>query len=321
MLLKNEFPTLSYFCLPGYNPRYSSRGSMAIKMALQLPKFFKAIRKEHRVVESLVQSEYFDLIISDNRYGCWSRKVPSIFMTHQLNIQLPGKYRWLSKHIIRLQSKLINNFSTVWIPDFPDTENNLSGDLSRFDETLLSRVVHIGPLSRFNLEREKKIEYDIVCILSGPEPQRSIFEKKLLNQLEQSTFRYLVVRGLFTKTSEPLPNTVMALNSQDLQDVISRSSVVIARSGYSTVMDLVALGKKAIVVPTPGQTEQKYLAKRMHERRILETMSQEDFNLKEAMNTLRYFTGFNNTQDTSSRLLGNELDRFITTSVSPSFSK
>jgi predicted glycosyltransferase len=114
----------------------------------------------------------------------------------------------------------------------------------------------------------------------------------------------------------------MALNSDDLQDVISRSSVVIARSGYSTLMDLFALGKKAVVVPTPGQTEQEYLAKRMHERRIFQTMSQEDFNLKKAMTTSKNFTGFNNTQESSFQLLENELERLFTaTSLSPLFLK
>ena len=311
-LLKDEFPTLAYFDLPGYEPVYPSRGSMAIKIALQLPKFFKVIKNEHRLVESLVQTENFDLIISDNRYGCWSERVPSIFITHQLNIQIPEKFRWVAKSVNRLQSKLINKFSTCWIPDFPDAETNLSGDLSKVDEALSSRIVHIGPLSRFSAVYEKRIEYDIVCILSGPEPQRSIFEEKVLSQLKESNLRYLVVRGVFKEMPELLPNTIRSLNSHDLQNVISRSLVVIARSGYSTIMDLVATQKKAVVVPTPGQTEQEYLAKRLSERGILLAVSQEDFNLETAMHALERITGFEKKCDTSSDLLGNELDRLLT---------
>ncbi len=321
-LLKNEFPALAYFDLPGYDPVYPSRGRMAIRMAFQLPKFFKVIRKEHRVIESLVQTENFDLIISDNRYGCWSEHIPGIFITHQLNIQLPENFSWLSKAVNRLQSKLINKFSTCWIPDFPDTETNLSGDLSKVDKAVLSRVVHVGPLSRFKAVYEERIEYDIVCILSGPEPQRSIFEEKVLSQLKKSALRYLVVRGVFKKMQEVMPNTVASLNSHDLQDVISRSLVVIARSGYSTIMDLVAMRKKAVVIPTPGQTEQEYLAKRLSERGIFKSMSQEDFNLETAMHALGHFTGFNKTTETSSDLLRNELDRLITVkTLSTSFSK
>ena len=322
MLLKHDFPALTYFDLPGYNPVYSSGGSMGVEMALQIPKFLNVINKEHRVIESLVQTESFDLIISDNRYGCWSEHAPSIFLTHQLSIQLPVKFRWLSRSVNRLQSRLINKFSACWIPDFPDTKSNLSGDLSKVDKALLTRTVNVGPLSRFNDVHEDVIKYDIVCILSGPEPQRSIFEEKVLSQLKESNFRYLVVRGLFKKMQEPLANTITSLNSQDLHDVICRSSVVLARSGYSTIMDLVALKKKAIVVPTPGQTEQEYLAKRFNERGILLAMSQDDFNLEKAMNALGGFTGFKKIHEASSGLLKNELDRLLTPkTLSTSYSK
>ena len=310
-LLKREFPGLAYFELPAYDPVYSSRGSLAIKMALQIPKFLKAIKQEHRVVQSLIQTENFNLIISDNRYGCWSESVPSIFLSHQLNIQIPRELKWLSKPLNRIHTGLVNKFSACWIPDYPDAENNLSGDLSRIDETLSTPVVHIGPLPRFEYMNERTTEYDIVCILSGPEPQRSIFEEMVVSQLESSALRYIVVRGVVTKVPGAIPNTVGFLNSEDLQDVISKSSVVIARSGYSTIMDLVALRKRAIVVPTPGQTEQEYLAKRWSERGILQGMSQEDFDLEAAMNALERFIGFGESDKASSQLLINELDRLL----------
>lgn len=317
-LLKNEFPSLSYFDLPAYDPVYSSRGSMAVKMAFQIPKFLKTIKNEHIVVESIIQTEKINLIISDNRYGCWSEHVPSVFISHQLNIQIPENFRWLSKQVNRLQTTLINKFSTCWIPDFPDTETNLSGDLSIADDDLSNRIVHIGPLSRFHYVDDPSKVYDVVCILSGPEPQRTIFEEKVCNQLKASGLRYLVVRGQFIKTSEVPANAVSYLNSEDLHAVISKASFVITRSGYSAIMDLVALRKKAIVVPTPGQTEQEYLAKRWSERGVLLSMTQGDFNLKKAVKELVRFTGFENVPPGDSQLLKRELDRVsIMQSLSP----
>lgn len=310
-LLKNEFPSLTYFNLPGYNPVYSSGGSMVVKMAFQIPKFMSVINNEHKLVESIIQANKIDLVISDNRYGCWSAKVTSIFMTHQLNIQIPERYRWLSKPLKDFNRRLMNKFSTCWIPDYPDKENNLSGELSAIDNMEIGRFVHIGPLSRFNHATATNGEYDVVCILSGPEPQRSIFEDKVVGQLEASGLRYIVVRGVFGKTRNALPHAVSFLNSEALQDVILKSSLVVARSGYSTIMDLLALRKNAIVVPTPGQTEQEYLADRWSKRGVLQTMTQDDFNLHNGMKESSRFTGFKNVV-ADPDLFKSELDRVLT---------
>jgi uncharacterized protein (TIGR00661 family) len=319
-LLKTEFPSLTYFHLPGYNPVYSSRGSMVWRMAFQVPKFISVIIKEHRLVESLIQTNKIDLVISDNRYGCWSEQVRSIFMTHQINIQMPAGYRWLSKAIKYLNNMLLRKFSTVWIPDYPGKDNNLSGELSAVDKMGYGRFVHIGPLSRFNHVKEASGEYDVACVLSGPEPQRSIFEEKVVRQLEESGLRYVVVRGVLGKTRSALPHAVSFLNSEALQDVILRSSLVVARSGYSTIMDLLALRKNAIVVPTPGQTEQEYLADRWSKRGVLQAMTQDDFNLRKAMKESICFTGFRNTFGDQG-LFESELDRVLTANTSSSFAK
>lgn len=317
LLLKKEFPSLRYFDLPAYDPVYPSGGSMAIKMAFQVPKFLTAIRNEHRTIDSLIQTKKIDLIISDNRYGCWSSRVPSVFITHQLNIQIPRSYEWLSRHVNALHTKLINKFPTCWIPDFPQDHDSLTGELSKPDKSLTSRIVHIGPLSKFDRVTGTTTDYDVVCILSGPEPQRTILEEKVMIQLEGSGLRYLVVRGSYSKEGEALPNTVSFLNSNGLQDVISRSSFVIARSGYSTIMDLVAMRKKAIVIPTPGQTEQEYLAKRWSEKGVLLSMTQDDFNLKKAMDQAAKYSGFENVPQDYTGLLRNELDRALTVPTLP----
>lgn len=315
-LLKNEFPLLTYFNLPGYNPVYSSNGRMVMKIASQIPKFIAAINQEHSIVESVIRTNRIDLVISDNRYGCWSAHVHSIFITHQLKIQSPNGFRWLSGLLTYINSHLIGKFTTCWVPDFPDKENNLSGELSAPDKMENRRVAYIGPLSRFYFTNGTVAKYDVACILSGPEPQRSIFEGKVAEQLKASGLRYLVVRGVVGKISSALPQSVSFLNSKDLQDVISKSSLIIARSGYSTIMDLVALRKNAVVVPTPGQTEQEYLAERWSKRGVLQSMAQDNFNLQKALRESGRFTGFKNAPGDSGDLFTSELDRVLTANIS-----
>lgn len=310
-LLKSEFPKLTYFNLPGYRPVYPSGENMMMKMFLQVPKFIHVIRKEHRQIESIIKTNKIDLIISDNRYGCWSRQVPSIFITHQLNILMPAGFEWLSGTMNLLNRRLIRRFSRCWIPDYPEKEKSLSGKLSAVGKNGGSGIVHIGPLSRFNLSTEVPNEYDVAFILSGPEPQRSIFESKVVNQLRGSALRYFVARGVVVPAYRGSSNEAAFLNSEALQNVISRSSVIIARSGYSTIMDLVALRKKGIVVPTPGQTEQEYLADRWSKRGVLYLMSQESFNLDTALKESDQYTGFTSGGGHPTELLKRELDRVL----------
>lgn len=307
-LLKNEFPQLLFFTLPAYQPVYPSGRNMLWTMILQVPKFIAVIKNEHLQVESIIEQNRIDLIISDNRYGCWSARIRSVFITHQLNILMPKGFGWLAKPVRFINERLIKKFSHCWIPDYADEKMSLSGKLTRYNKSLLHQVTHIGPLSRFNNTVEETCLYDIVCILSGPEPQRTIFENKVINQLRTSGLRYFLVKGIFSKEQENVPNERAFLNSEALQNVISQSSVVIARSGYSTLMDLTALGKKGIVVPTPGQTEQEYLAVRWNKKGVLYSMTQESFNLQIALKESDRYTGFTNDCNLNNELLTQQIE-------------
>jgi len=294
-LLKIEFPQLTFMLLPSYRPVYPLRGSMVWNMARQLPKFFSAIKKEHTAIEQIVKTSSIDLIISDNRYGCWSPSVPSVFITHQTNILLPRKFKWLTRLVRKLNISLIKKFSMCWIPDYPD-ERSLSGKLKSLgNKEQVIRVRHIGALSRFTQMKTREKVYDIACILSGPEPQRTRFEKIAAKELAASGLRYFIVRGLISEQDNP-PTThdgANFLNTSDLQAVIEQSEYVLSRSGYSTIMDLAALGKKAIFVPTPGQTEQEYLAARLRTKGIAFSVRQHEFEMKKAWDNARSYTGFN----------------------------
>jgi len=292
-LLKKEYPNLQIFKLPGYEIRYEG-SDMIWNIAKQLPKISRAILKEKKAVKKIVESEKIDVIISDNRYGCRNKQCKNIFITHQVNIAIPN--RALEIITNKINHHFINLFDECWIPDIQGT-NNLAGKLSNHNKD----HQFIGPLSRFK-RKELKKEYDLIAVLSGPEPQRSILEAKIIEQLKSLNFKSLIVQGKTekletTQISDQL-QIVSYLTSKDLNEAILKSETVIARSGYSTIMDLVSLGKKAILIPTPGQTEQEYLAQRLMNQGIFFFQHQDTLDLKLAIKQSKKTSGFQRTEKT-----------------------
>ena len=240
-----------------------------------IPILLRSAIADHYYLRQTLAIEQFDLVISDNRFGFFSRDVHCVYITHQLYPILP-KRLFLFQPLVRwLHARVYNRYDEVWVPDYEDTKDNLSGDLSHgghFDK----RAKYIGPLSRFSLCANEKKQmgcrinnYSTVAILSGLEPQRTIFEQQILHRFSISTESLLLVRG---KVSEPQTtiqknNITIVPNLNDSEMVIAMTNAqkIIARSGYSTIMDLEALGllSKAELHPTPGQSEQEYLAQRL----------------------------------------------------------
>jgi UDP-N-acetylglucosamine transferase subunit ALG13 len=291
-LLKREFSENNFFLLPAYDPKYPSSGSMAWKMFRQIPHFVRTIKSEHLALERIVSENKIDIVIADNRYGCWSSKAKSVFITHQSNILMPQRFGWLSAIVRQLNMALIKNFDVCWIPD--DPQGSLAGELISFGTPPKNiSTDFVGHLSRFTPSGELSIIYDVVVILSGPEPQRTLLENIMIPQLKKSTYKYFIVRGLPESVSNTENNNMVDfLDSSSLQRLVESSRMVIARSGYSTIMDMASLGKKAIFIPTPGQTEQLYLAKKLKESGIAFSMEQKNFNLKLAMHESEKYTGF-----------------------------
>lgn len=288
-LLKQEFPHQPFFELPSYQARYSSKLPLMLKVFLQSPHFLRIILQEHQIIEKLVTEQAIDVVISDNRYGCYSKKVKNIFMTHQLTLLMPPALYWLQGLVNYFNHRLIRRFDACWVPDFKT--NPITGELT---QTAGLNTTFIGMLSRFRkseIQVEKK--YDLLVLLSGPEPQRSMLENLILQQVKEYTGKVLFVRGL-PNTNETLAGveSVSHLSSKDLQGVIAASILVLARSGYTTIMDLYFLGKKAIFIPTPGQTEQEYLAKQLTERGIAFSVEQRDFDLVKALEAAKAYKGF-----------------------------
>ena len=312
--LKSEFPTLSSRELPAYDVVYPTTGNMTLKMLRQMPRIRRVVAHEHAVMDDIIVREKAELVISDNRYGCWSSRVPSIIITHQTTILLPKYMKWLHKTVAWYNQRMIYRFTQCWIPDYPGA-HSLAGRLARFPDGSPARFRYIGNLSRFSGpgEMATPAKYDVAVVLSGPEPQRSILETLILSQLPNTSLRAFVVRG--TKhPARPLPGGIAGadfLNTPELEALLSESSCVVARSGYSTIMDLAKLGKKAIFIPTPGQTEQEYLAWRLKKMKLAYSATQRQFNLKRAWRASKSYTGFNFMPDRFNMLqenLSNLLD-------------
>ena len=282
--LKLEFPGLQCVVFEGYNISYQNKGSFAFKMLMLLPSIIKGILKEHKQTAYLVSKYNIDIIISDNRYGVWNKKTKNIFITHQIKIISPVNFFIFNQLLYFFNRKLISKFNECWIPDFENKEN-LSGKLSHNCNLPINKI-YIGPLSRFADLKISELtqNIDLLVIISGPEPQRSIFETLMIEEIQKNNFdKVIILRGLpgSNKKYNPIGNIIFNnhLNTVELLNLILISKNIIARAGYSTIMDMITLGKSAILIPTPGQTEQEYLAEYLKTKKYFHTIEQKNFNL------------------------------------------
>lgn len=276
-LLTKEFPDLEALELPSYNIRYSKNGYfLKLKLLSNSPKIITTIRKEQSLIKSIVKTQGIDGIISDNRFGVFHNEIPSVFITHQLKV-LSGNTTWIST---KLHQKTITRFDECWVPDVLG-QPNLSGQMGHM-HSFKANIKHIGPLSRFQKTSSAK-RYDIMVLLSGPEPQREMLERKLLEEFKHYHGKVHFVRGVIEKEQTTHYADHLSIynfmTTPQLQKSINESNVVLARSGYTTIMDLAKLGKKAFFIPTPGQFEQEYLARRMQENNLAPYCKQEEFTL------------------------------------------
>lgn len=293
--LRQEFPQLDIVPAVSYGISYPGRGAMALHMSRQLPAVMRAIRKEHQELDGLISQYHIGAVISDNRFGMWSERVPSVYITHQLAIKAPGIFSFAEGLLYRLHKSHIRHFHECWIPDII-YDGGLSGDLAHLRKSPIPSYF-IGPQSRFSLPEKVygHMEYDLMVIISGPEPQRGIFEAKVLEQLRDSHYRALVLLGKpgAQHESHDTGNTVVRAHmaTPELQQAMLSSGLVICRPGYSSIMDLAILGKAAAFVPTPGQTEQEYLAAYHLKKHHYYSISQKEFNLAAVVKASRNYPG------------------------------
>ncbi len=306
-LFRSEFPDLEVHELPGYKVSYPSRNvylnvlrsSLSILRAIWLERIWlRRFRRVHQL----------DAIISDNRYGIVAADIPSVLITHQL--RLYGHWKWANRIGEWFMRRWILRFREVWVPDWAGSRS-LTGGMAAWPYKS-PPVLYIGPLSRFEpVPPGGQRDIDILAVLSGPEPQRGIFEQKVHTQLAAIPGHHVIVRGTRTPLpawyhAQPGVEVIDLLPADVLQKLAGKARMQVSRSGYSTVMDLVYSGLPALLVPTPGQFEQEYLTVCLRGKGPWQFQQQRDLDIPSAWKALHEFSA-----NTALRPSGNEADEAI----------
>lgn len=308
-LLEKEFPGLPLLPLASYGVRYPGE-RLLLQLALQAPRILAGIWREHAQVRQLVGRYRLDGVISDNRLGAFSKQVKSVYLTHQLHFMAPvprlaalaaGVHHWF-----------IRRYDECWVPDTP-LAPGLAGALSH---PPLSRTRYIGPLSRLSPSiSPAEFRYDLLVLLSGPEPQRTRLEERLLEQLSGIDQQVLLVQGITEKEERwqaaPHIQCISYLRGEALEAALKSSRLVVCRSGYSTIMDLARLGHRALFIPTPGQTEQLYLARLLRERQIAYAVEQSEIDLPADLKAAEAYRGFPGEEEWEGAGLGKAVSDFL----------
>lgn len=265
-LLRAEFPQLPYVELPELKITYSKGKSQVWAMLKQLPAIIRYSIKEHKAIKDIVKRYNITKVISDNRFGLYGSGAYSIYITHQIMVKMPAWLKLLEPLVYRIHKSVIERYNECWVPDYADTERSLAGDLTH-SYPLPCNARFIGPLSRFEKLKDccKPIDCDVLAIMSGVEPHRTIYEKSIAERYRDSSLKVILVRGkAFTKDGGDINygniDVKGVLSASELLPYILGAKKIICRSGYTSVMDMHILGKTNVEwSATPGQTEQEYL--------------------------------------------------------------
>lgn len=262
-LLRKEFPELEHVRIPGVDVRYSRSSNQLWSMARQFPAMVRSVQAERAHFDRIRGPLRLDAVISDQRFGIRSDELPSVLITHQVFPFTPFAQGALRK----LNVRHIERFDRCWIMDEPEAPG-LAGELSH-GRSLPSNARYIGTVSRMSVSGPRgAAAYHVVAVISGPEPQRTLLEQRLIPQLRDLPGDHLLLLGQpNSQRNERIGNlTVLAhLPGRELTDAMRNAQLIISRSGYTTLMDLAAIGRSALIVPTPGQAEQEYLGE-LHAR-------------------------------------------------------
>ena len=278
-LLRKEFPYLKTLELPSYHIEYAKNGkNFKWKLIKNLPKMIEAINDEKSIVKSWIKKYKIDGIISDNRLGVFHKKIPTVFVTHQLNV-MTGNTTWITS---KIHQYIIKKFTACWVPDV-NSKSNLTGKLGHLENNSLP-ISYLGPLSRMH-KMTLPEQYDLMVILSGPEPQRGLLEIHLTEEIKRFDGKVVFIKGIIEKEQkkEQIGNVTYYnfMKTRQLEHTFNESKKVLCRSGYTTIMDLVKLNKKAFFIPTPGQYEQIYLAEKLQKEGLVPFTCQKDFKIED----------------------------------------
>jgi predicted glycosyltransferase len=309
VLLQNTFKDVPFILFPSFSPVYTFRGIFFfLNILFQLPAMMYATFREHYLLKKKIKPLGIEMVISDNRYGLYSDKTRNIIITHQISPVFPHFLRWAEYPVHKIIKYLITRFDECWIPD-NSTDNNLSGMLSH-RYALPGNARFIGLLSRFMMVKggPGKKHYDVVIVLSGPQPELQRLTHRVIDQASQSKLKILVICGLQDSSYKPFGNPeleiVPHLEITDFRNVIMNSSLIISTAGYTGIMDLAYLGKAAVLIPSHGQSEQEYLSNYLHARKMFLRVTGQNINLKHTGTYIRelkkckpFMAGLENMED------------------------
>jgi UDP:flavonoid glycosyltransferase YjiC (YdhE family) len=296
-LLKREFPDGNFVLFKDYPAPYSSTRFFLPKFAANIPILVKELAGERKRLARILEGDKYDLIISDNRMGVYSLKIPSYFITHQLRFSVPT-YLWpLELLSLYVNGYFHSKYTGVIVPDVSPNGNSLSGKLSRSNlRVTRERTYYAGILTstrRMNIDQD----VDFLILISGPEPQRTKLEEIILKQVQDLPGEKVVLLGSpqkdFHKRLDEETTVHSFVPTEEKAELMNRSRFVISRSGYTTMMEMVELGKKqGLFTPTPGQTEQEYLSKYYARKGWFYSRSQYKLRLAENVETALMYKGF-----------------------------
>jgi len=284
-LLKKEFPQHIALELPACRIEYPYKGAFfKVKQLLGMPRILRIVARERKYVSQLAKNMGIEGIISDSRPGARCPGIPNVFITHLLNV--PGDTTFITAE---LHKQFIRQYTECWVPDVKGSPN-LSGRLGHTEDASLN-LKYIGPMSRLHKKPADK-KYDLMVLLSGPEPQRAQLEEKLTKDLFGYPGSVIFIKGIVedVEKQEKRGNILFHnfMNTEALEQTFNESELVLCRSGYTTIMDLAKLGKKAFFIPTPGQYEQEYLAKKLKKSGLAPYAQQKNFKVKDLAKTAFY---------------------------------
>ncbi len=289
-LLEKEFPQLKTIWLKDIQLTYSKGNNQIFKILAFLPKFAFQIWKEHQDLKKIIELYKIDWVISDNRYGLWNKNVFSVLVTHQLRLKLPEYLAFAEIFTERIVYFFAKKFNEIHIPDNESVEASFSGSLSHLPKQKLRNIRFVGILSKFLIPKYQNqpksiLKNEFLAILSGPEPQRTILQEILIKEFKNSDQKLSLVLGKNIEINENYNNIkiVKLADTQELYTLITTHKYIICRAGYTSIMDLIALGRTALLIPTPGQTEQEYLATYLSDKKLFTTLTQNQFSLQKAL--------------------------------------
>lgn len=307
-LLQSNFKDeVQFFECPAYQISYPKQKKFfSLKILSQIPNIQKTIFKERQFLNQIIQEEKIDAVISDNRYGMYHSKIPSVILTHQWQI-LSGMKPWIDHLLLKWHEKKLNVFSQVWIVDTANEENSLAGKLAHPKKGKLAGKVHyLGHLSQLKtttFPTQKTALKNILVLLSGPEPMRTQLFEILWQQASQlDSYKFVFIAGSALPLQQSLQSNIefhTVADAAKVRQEMEKADLIICRSGYSSLMDLKAMHAKALLIPTPGQTEQIYLAARLQEQGKFLWVHQDKIKLKEQIQIAFEKPGFSSSMDNS----------------------